>query len=204
MTDSYAKKIQWEIEKMDPGSVFVRSDFAEIADSETLRRNLNRLAENGTLYRVQKGVYEKPKFNARLGEKVATDPQKVAKALARGYHWTIVPSGEAALNQLGLSTQVPAVWCYISDGPYRSYSWDRTKLEFRHRTNREISGMSEKSALVVQALKAIGKENITPEILQKIRKKLTPEETRKLLEETKGCTEWVYKAIRQIGRGEER
>lgn len=145
----------------------MRSDFAEIADSETLRRNLNRLTENGTLYRVQKGVYEKPKFNARLGEKVATDPQKVAKALARGYHWTIVPSGEAALNQLGLSTQVPAVWCYISDGPYRSYSWDRTKLEFRHRTNREISGMSEKSALVVQALKAIGKENITPEILQK-------------------------------------
>lgn len=64
--------------------------------------------------------------------------------------------------------------------------------------------MSEKSALVVQALKAIGKENITPEILQKIRKKLTPEETRKLLEETKGCAEWVYKEIRQIGRGEER
>ena len=81
MADSYAKKIQWKIEKMDPGSVFVRSDFAEIADSETLRRNLNRLTENGTLYRVQKGVYEKPKFNARLGEKVATDPQKVAKAL---------------------------------------------------------------------------------------------------------------------------
>ena len=66
MADSYAKKIQWKIEKMDPGSVFVRSDFAEIADSETLRRNLNRLTENGTLYRVQKGVYEKPKFNARL------------------------------------------------------------------------------------------------------------------------------------------
>ena len=70
MADSYAKKIQWKIEKMDPGSVFVRSDFAEIADGETLRRNLNRLTENGTLYRVQKGVYEKPKFNARLGEKV--------------------------------------------------------------------------------------------------------------------------------------
>lgn len=94
MADSYAKKIQWKIEKMDPGSVFVRSDFAEIADGETLRRNLNRLTENGTLYRVQKGVYEKPKFNARLGEKVATDPQKVAKALARGYHWTIVPAGK--------------------------------------------------------------------------------------------------------------
>ena len=29
------------------------------------------------------------------------------------YHWTIAPCGNTALNLLGLSTQVTAVWSYI-------------------------------------------------------------------------------------------
>ena len=43
---------------------------------------------------------------------------------------------------LGLSTQVTAVWSYISDGPYKTYEWDKTKIEFKHRTNKEVTGLS--------------------------------------------------------------
>ena len=52
------------------------------------------------------------------------------QALARSYHWTIAPCGNTALNLLGLSTQVTAVWSYISDGPYETYELNSTKLEF--------------------------------------------------------------------------
>lgn len=48
-----------------------------------------------------------------LKEYVAADPEVVAKALARNYHWSIAPCGNTALNLLGLSTQVTAVWSYI-------------------------------------------------------------------------------------------
>ena len=80
-------------------------------------QSLSRLVQSGTLRRILKGVYEKPKYSKLLDEYVAADPEAVANALARSYHWTIAPCGNTALNLLGLSTQVTAVWSYISDGP---------------------------------------------------------------------------------------
>ena len=146
--------------------VFTTSDFADIADSDTVRQSLNRLVNSGILRRVFRGVFEKPKYSNLLKEYVATDPNAVANALARSYHWTIAPYGNAALNFLGLSTQVTATWSYISDGPYRIYEWDSTRIEFKHRANREITGLSYITVLVVQALKTLGKDNVTPEIIR--------------------------------------
>ena len=106
MANGYSRQIQERIGAAAGGIVFVSSDFADIADTETIRRNLNRLAQAGTLRRILKGVYEKPEYSQMLKEYVAADPDAVAKALARSYHWTIAPCGNTALNLLGLSTQV--------------------------------------------------------------------------------------------------
>ena len=46
----------------------------------------------------------------------------MAKAIARNYNWTIAPTGDAALNLLGISTQVPSKWEYVSSGPYKEYN----------------------------------------------------------------------------------
>ena len=161
MKTGYSKQIQERINGADVGTIFMNSDFADIADSETIRRNLNRLTKIGMLRRILKGVYEKPKYSKLLDEYVAADPDAVAKALARSYHWTIVPCGNTALNLLGLSTQVTAVWSYISDGPYKTYEWNSTKLEFKHRTNKEITGLSYMTSLVIQVLKTLGRTNVT-------------------------------------------
>ena len=109
MANGYSRQIQERIGAAAEGTVFVNSDFADIADTGTIRRNLNRLTQAGTLRRILKGVYEKPEYSEMLKEYVAADPEAVAKALARNYHWTIAPCGNTALNLLGLSTQVTAV-----------------------------------------------------------------------------------------------
>ena len=136
--NGYTKRIRERVLSLEDGTVFVMSDFADIADTSTIRQSLSRLVQSGTLRRILKGVYEKPKYSKLLDEYVAADPEAVANALARSYHWTIAPCGNTALNLLGLSTQVTAVWSYISDGPYKTYEWNSTKLEFKHRTNKEI------------------------------------------------------------------
>lgn len=186
MKIGYSKQIQERINGADDGTIFVNSDFADIADSETTRRNLNRLTQIGMLRRILKGVYEKPKYSKLLDEYVAADPDAVAKALARSYHWTIVPCGNTALNLLGLSTQVTAVWSYISDGPYKTYEWNSTKLEFKHRTNKEITGLSYMTSLVIQALKTLGRINVTAEIIQTLSEKLTEDEKASLSERGDG------------------
>lgn len=201
MAISYSKQIQSRIEKAGAGAVFVGSDFVDIVSSETVRRNMNRLVQEGTIRRVIKGVFEKPKFNKFLGEFVAVDPDEVARALARAYRWTIIPCGDTALNMLELSTQVPAVWCYFSDGPYKTYEWDLTKIEFKRRTNKEITGLSYMTALVIQALKTLGKENVTDEVIKKLSTKLSGKEKAALLKEGRRSTTWVFDTIRRISGG---
>lgn len=202
MAKGYSRQIQERIREAAEGTVFVNSDFADIADTETIRRNLNRLTQSGMLRRILNGVYEKPEYSKLLNEYVAADPEAVAKALARSYHWTIAPCGNTALNLLGLSTQVTSSWSYISDGPYKTYEWNSTRLEFKHRTNKEVTGLSYMTILVIQALKTLGKTNVTLKTIQALRTQLSGEDKAVMLIEAAESTDWVYDTIRQIAGGD--
>ena len=187
MDNGYMQEIRARILAAEDGAVFVAPDFADIADTATIRQGLKRLYQSGIIRRIIRGIYEKPKYSKLLDEYVAADPDAVAKALARCYHWTIAPCGNTALNLLGLSTQVTAVWSYISDGPYKTYEWNSTKLEFKHRTNKEITGLSYMTSLVIQALKTLGRTNVTPEIIQTLSEKLSEAEKQACLKEARPC-----------------
>ena len=202
MSNSYMEKIRERIMQAPDGSVFVNSDFADITDTNTIKQIISRLIKEGTLRRIIRGVFEKPKYSKLLQEYVAADPNEIANALARCYHWTIAPCGDTALNKLGLSTQVTAVWSYISDGPYKTYEWDKTKIEFKHRTNKEISGLSPTTILVIQALKTLGKENTDSKVIRILSHRLNTEEKAALLREGSEATDWVYNVIREICKGE--
>ena len=202
MDNGYMQEIRARILAAEDGAVFVAPDFADIADTATIRQGLKRLYQSGIIRRIIRGVYEKPKYSKLLDEYVAADPDAVAKALARSYHWTIAPCRNTALNLLGLSTQVTAVWSYISDGPYKTYEWNSTKLEFKHRTNKEITGLSYMTSLVIQALKTLGRTNVTPEIIQMLSEKLSEDEKRACLKEAPESTDWVYDTIRKMCGGD--
>ena len=202
MNNGYMQEIRDRILAAEEGSVFVAPDFADIADTATIRQGLKRLYQSGIIRRIIRGVYEKTKYSKLLDEYVAADPNAVAKALARSYHWTIAPCGNTALNLLGLSTQVTAVWSYISDGPYKTYEWNNTKLELKHRTNKEITGLSYMTSLVIGALKTLGRANVTSEIIHTLSKKLSDDEKSACLKEAKESTDWVYDTIRKICGGD--
>ena len=202
MNNGYTEKIRNRIINAPDGSVFVNSDFADIADNNTVKQSINRLVQEGVLRRVIRGVFDKPKHSRLLGEYVAVDPDAVARALARCYHWTIAPCGDTALNMLGLSTQVTAVWSYISDGPYKTFQWDKTKIEFKHRTNKEITGLSPMTILVIQGLKTLGKENIDDKTIRVISGRLNENEKAALLVESTEATDWIYSVIKEICKGE--
>jgi len=148
---------------------------------------------------VMRGIYVKPRYSKLLNKNVSPSTNDIAKAIARNYGWTIVPYGDTALNMLGLSTQVPAVWLYVSDGPYKTYVTDGITLKFKHTDNKnEIINISYKTALVVQALKALGKGNVTDKELRIISKLLTENEKAQMLVEAMRVTAWVYELMRKI------
>ena len=200
----YLNQIRANIEKAENGSVFVSTDFTDITDKKTVNMGLIRLADEGLIKKILFGVYYKPEFSKLLGEAVAPSPNKVAHALARNFGWTIVPCGDTALNLLGLSTQVPSQWIYVSDGAYKEYTFDNTTIKFKRTTNKEISKVSYKTALTIQALKALGKENITEQVILRLKKILTDEEKEKMLAESKSATSWVLELIKVICKDEEK
>ena len=198
MSSGIYAEIKKRIELAEAGAIFVTSDFTDIATATTVRKCLGRQVEEKNIRRIMDGVYEKPVYSKLLQEYVAADPNMVAYAIARSFRWTIAPSGDVALNKLGLSTQVPAVWSYISDGPYRKFSWNNVTLSFRHRANREISFMSESTTLVVEALKTLGKKRVDDNIISILQNRLPKEEKKKMLEEAIGVSEWIYAVIRKV------
>ncbi len=197
---SLANRIKDSILNEKTGTVFVSIDFTEYAEKSRISLILTRLEADGVIHRILRGVYYKPEFNEFLGEFVAPLPDDVAHAIARNYGWTIVPCGDTALNLLGLSTQIPAAWVYVSDGKYDEYSYDNTTIKFKRTTNKEISKLSYKTALVVQALKALGKENVTDATITKLQNTLTPTEKAACLKEAKAATSWIYEYIKLICR----
>ena len=194
------KLIRDIINRSDIGTVYVAVDFVDISDKTSVNAYLARLVDEGLIRRVLRGVYDKPEYNDFLEEYVAPSPDKVANALARNFGWSIVPCGDTALNLLGLSTQVPAAWVYVSDGTYKEYAYDNTTIQFKKTTNKEVSKLSYKTALIVQALKALGKDKIDDTVISRLSKLLTAEEKKTMLEEAKAATSWIYEYIKQICR----
>lgn len=192
--------LRLRIKAASNGSVFVTSDFADITDNAKLGVGLSRLEEEGVIVRIIRGVYYKPKFSKLLGEKIAPSPDAVAHAIARNFGWTITPCGDTALNLLGLSTQVPSVWSYVSDGAYKEYVLGNTTIKFKRTTNKEISKLSTKTALIIQALKALGKDQIDDEVIEKLKARTTAAERKAMLKEAQYATAWIYEVIKRICR----
>lgn len=194
----YLDKIRKRINEAKFGSVFVSTDFTGITDKTTISISLDRLETEGLVKRVLRGVYYKPKYSALLEEYVAPSINLIAHAIARNFGRTIIPYGDVALNLLNLSTQVPAVWIYMCDGNYKEYSYGKITIRFKKTANKDIKNFSPKTALVIQALKALDKEHINENTINKLKDRLTKKEKEKMLKEARIATSWIYEYIKKI------
>ncbi len=198
------KQVRTRIEHAAPGDIFIPADFSDLGEARKIAMCLSRLLEEGTLEKVKRGVYMKPRFSQLLNRPVPPREDAVAKAIARNYGWTIVPCGDTALNMLGLSTQIPAVWLYVSDGPYKTYETDGIRFQFKHTDRKnELNSVSEPTALLIQALRALGRDSIDSQTIFFLSRKLSATEKRQILQESRYITAWIYEAIKAICGGVE-
>ena len=126
MMSSYTEKISNKISEFDSHKVFFANDFLDIASNATVRQSLKRLVDDEKIKRVIDGFYYNPKYSELIGEYEAVSIHELALAIARKYNWNIAPYSSTALNLLGLSTQVPTHYKYISSGRYKEYKIGET------------------------------------------------------------------------------
>ena len=194
----YMVKILERIRNSKPGTIFIPADFNDIAERTPIKKALSRLSNDKVIRRLIRGIYEYPEYSELLEEFVAPSYDKIAQAIARNYGWTIVPCGDTALNLLRLSTQIPNAWSYVSDGPYKIYEFDNIQLKFKHTTNKEITGISYKTALVIQALKTLGRDKVDDKVVTKLSQGLFEDEKRALLIGSQYATSWIFEILKRI------
>ena len=197
----YQAQIEERIMSYPYGTAFSASDFLDIADANSVSQALFRIEKGGVIRRVINGVYDKPSYSELIHEYGVPRIDKIAEALARRFNWNIAPSGDTALNILHISTQVPNVWEYVSDGPYRDYVIGKTPLKFKHIMPREINGYSQITVMIIQSIRAIGRGNMTQEQIDRFSSAITPADRETLLREARTASGWIYKEIKNICGG---
>jgi len=199
---STSSSVARKIYGMGRGWAFSVIDFSTFGSRSAIDVTLYRLLKKGTIRRVIRGIYDYPAYSKVLQTEMSPDIDQVARAIARKFGWRIQPSGPAALNLLGLSTQVPSRMVYLSDGPNRTYTIGKQTLAFKHSPLKESGFKLRESALIVQALKSLGPQRISPEVVTSIKRQLDPKLHTKVLKDTKTATGWVYGAVKKICGGE--
>lgn len=181
------------------GWAFSSVDLINKFDRQQIDNVLSDLSKDKKIRRVAKGIYDYPKYSELLKKELSPDIEQVALAIARKFNWRIEVSGNSALNILNLSTQIQAKYIYLSDGPNRSYKLlNDVVIEFKKSTLKDIGFKYKESSLIVQALKELGKENITNETIEKIKDKIEPKMYEKILKDTQTTTVWIYEIIKKI------
>ena len=186
------------IERLGAGKAFSAKDFLDIASRGTIDVTLADLTRRGKIRRIRRGLYDTPKVNPSLGGKLSPNIDEAAQAIARRQRWTIVPEGAWAANLLGLSTQVPSKIIYLTDGPNKKIEIGRRSIHFKHARPKAMAGPEGKLALVVQALRYLGKESVGTAEVDKLRAALSLQEKRRLLKETRFGADWIYGIAKMI------
>jgi hypothetical protein len=90
------------------GAVWTPVDFLDLGARAAVDKALQRLVKDGTLRRVDRGLYDKPSTNALTGKPTPPMVRAVVDAVARRDNARLLVDGMTAANDLGLTTAVPA------------------------------------------------------------------------------------------------
>lgn len=183
------------------GSVFVPTQFLDLGTRAAIDKTLSRLAAEGTIRRLTRGVYDYPKTHPKMGL-LSPSPDSVAKAIAGRDQTALQPSGAYAANLLGLSEQVPAKIVYLTDGPARCIQIGKMTIQLRQTTHRNMATAKRLSGLIIQAFRFLGKDHITSERITMLRSKLPLKERRGLIRDLKLAPAWMHPHFHELAKVE--
>ncbi len=160
-------------------------------------QGLARLVKQGQLRRVRQGIYDLPRAHPLLGQTVP-DPIAVIRALMDGSGAQWQASGAYAANLLGLSDQVPAKIVILTDGPPRRVPLGKLTLVFRRAAPRNLLGAGKPAGLVIQAIRYLRKDGLSPAMIDRLRKQLDADIKADLRTLAPDLAAWMQPVVRQI------
>jgi len=174
MKTSVNNIIEFKISKYKPGQVVLISDFKDIGTSTAIRKTLSRLVESEQVERMGQGIYVIPK-NDKVFGKVLPSMEELAEALAKKEHVKIKPSGQYALNKVGLSTQVPMRLIFLTSGNAKKIRIGQNAIIFKSATAKKLSMKGNITSLLFLGLEELDLKKLSPTQMDTIKDLLKQE-----------------------------
>ena len=159
---------------------------------------MSRLTERGQLIRAGRGVYLRP-ITSRFGTR-APSVQQAVEALANQRGEVIVPSGAAAANTLGLTTQVPVRSVYLTSGRSRTMNLGKQVVELRHAPRWQLALAHKPAGEAVRALAWLGPEKAEA-ALKTLKRKLPPSTFSELVAAAPQLPTWLARSVGKAAHG---
>jgi len=188
-------QILGKIKKAKRGTLFFADNFVNFGNAKSVNKALERLVKSGKIDRVATGIYVRPKILKTVG-KIFPTIEEIVKSIAKRDKAKIVSTGSYALNQLGLSTQVPMNIVYLTDGAARIVKIGKMTIKLKKTVPRNVSTIGEISSLVIQALRTIGKDNATDYEIRHIQNLLKTEKSTHLEYDIRLAPAWIREIMK--------
>ena len=179
MQSAVIDKVKSRISHSKFGAVFFVSSFPEY-DVEYVTKLLSILEKEGTITRISKGVYVKAR-KTRFGT-LYPSASELVREIAKRDKAAVIATGDTAANQLGLSTQVPMNSTFLTTGSSRKLTLGKRTVTLKHGAPKNFAFKGKLIQDIVQALRSIGEQNLTPENERQIAKLLAESSEKETIE----------------------
>lgn len=187
-----AQLIRQRIEEIPTGEPFTPSEFLAYGTRAAVDQALSRLVKAELIMRVIRGVFVRPKISRLLG-KLSPKPLKIVEAISKGE--IIQVHGAEAARRMELTTQVPARRVFVTTGPSRSIRIGMMEIKLKHICPRKVLLAGRPAGIALTAMWYLGKGEVTPNLVGKIRRKLGEEEFEALMAVINLMPAWMADAM---------
>jgi len=189
--------ISRRVRRAKPGTVFTPALFLGLGGRAAIDKAMQRLVARDELRRLSRGLYDKPRQDPLLGT-LWLSVEAVVAALTGKDKLRLQPTGAYAANLLGLSDQVPARVEFLTDGTGRTVKAGPMQIVLKRTTPRQMAAAGRSSGLVIQALRSLGPEHVTPQRIEKLRQQVPAAERRTWLDDLSLAPGWMQPTLRAL------
>lgn len=192
------KQIIARIRAHGRGFVFSTKLFSALTDdSASVRTALSRLVQKHSIRRLAHGLYDLPIVHPSLGA-IMPAMENVIEAIKKSDAIEVQVTGAYAANLLGLSTQIPMRIELYTSGPKRKIHFGKQEILLKPTTPRNMIGAGTKAGLIFHALRQIGKDNITIEMIEQIKSQIEEKDIKHIKKQIHFAPVWIAKIMRSL------
>jgi hypothetical protein len=170
---SISALVSKRVSHMKRGTPFSIERFYTLGTTTSVQKAMSRLAKEGVVVRVAKGIYSRPKpLPSFPSIKVTARAEEVAKAWARAHNYKLVPQGLESAYRLGMQTQAPIKSVYWTTGPSREFKMGNEVVQVKKTTSTKLRWGNKPEGALLRGLLSLSPEHTSLSTLKVALKRL--------------------------------